>query len=272
MTKNAPSLFVSHGLPPMAILDDPYNSALINFGKNLEIKGVVAVSSHWISPGPIQLASNRVPFIQHNFHGYQKEVYELDYRPPFSESLVREVVNTLENNSFKVFKNDLYGVDHGVWMPMRLIRPEADLPVVQISLPLYEDPREIMNLGRSLSVLREKGILLLGSGMASFNASKLIWHVRGGEVNSKIKEFDDWLIENILKAKIENILDYRKLAPHGEFAHPSSASLLPLFFTMGTSQMGDFPQILFRGFRYSSSSLFTFGLSSLPLDSINLNN
>ena len=102
----------------------------------------------------------------------------------------------------------------------------------------------------------------MGSGVAAFNASKLIWHARGEDVNRKIEEFDNWLEDCILKARIEDILDYRKSAPHGEFAHPSSATLLPLFFTMGTSLHGDRPQILYKGFKYSSTSLLTFCLSS----------
>lgn len=265
MTKRTPSLFVSHGLPPMAIMDDPYNSALINFGRNLDVKGIVAVSSHWVSPGPIQVTSNVHPFIQHNFHGFQRELYELQYETPYSGDLVEQVANLLDENNFEVNLNSHYGFDHGVWMPLRLIRPEADLPVVQLSLPLYEDPRKVLKLGHSLSLLREKGILLVGSGVAAFNASKIVWHARGDDVNKKISEFDDWLEKNLLSANIEDILDYRKSAPHGEFAHPSSATLLPLFFTMGTSMHGDRPQIIYKGFKYTSTSLLSFCLSDEPI-------
>lgn len=256
-----PSLFISHGLPPMALMDDPYNSAIINFGRNIDIKGVVAVSSHWLVPGPIQITSNPEPFIQHNYHGYQKDLYDLRYKTPYSADLVEQVANLLDENDFEISLNSEYGFDHGVWMPMRLIRPEGDLPIVQISLPLFLDPRKIMKIGHALSSLREKGILLMGSGIAAFNPSKIIWHARGEDVNRKIEEFDNWLQEHILNARIEEILDYKKSAPHSEFAHPSSASLLPLFFTMGTSMHGDRPQVLFKGFKYSSTSLFSFCLS-----------
>jgi 4,5-DOPA dioxygenase extradiol len=262
MNNLTPSLFVSHGLPPMALLDDPYNSALINFGRNLDIKGIVCVSSHWISPGPIQISSNPVPFIQHNFEGFQKELYELNYKPPYSADLVEQVANHLDNENFEVSMSPHYGFDNGIWMPLRLIRPEADLPVVQISLPLYEDPRKIMKLGRSLTGLREQGILLMASGAAAFNTGKIVWHARGEDVHPKIQEFDTWLVENLKTANIEDILDYRKVAPHGEFAHSSTASLLPLFFTLGTAMTGDKPQIVYQGFKYGSTSLLTFCLSS----------
>jgi 4,5-DOPA dioxygenase extradiol len=266
MKHRAPSLFVSHGLPPMAIMDDPYNSALINFGRNLEIKGIVAVSSHWVTPGPVQITSGIHPTIQHNFHGYQKELYDLDYKTPFSADLVQELTSLLEEDEFEIYLNPHYAFDHGVWMPLRLIRPEADVAVVQLSLPLYEDPRKIMKLGHSLSLLREKGILLMGSGVAAFNASKIVWHARGEDVNQKIFEFDNWLEKKLLQANIEEILDYRKCAPFGEFAHPTSATLLPLFFTMGTSMHGDRPQILYKGFKYSSTSLLSFCLSDALIE------
>lgn len=257
----APSLFVSHGLPPMALMDDPYNSALINFGRNVDIKGIVCVSSHWISPGPIQITTNNKPFIQHNFHGFQKDLYDIRYNVPFSQELTEEVMDILSDANYDIAPNPNYGYDHGVWMPLRLIRPEADLPIIEVSLPLFEDPRQIMKLRHTLSQLREKGYLLMASGNAALNANKIVWYARGEDVNPKIREFDEWLQKNIREANIENLLDYRNTAPHGEFAHPSSATLLPLFFTIGSSMTGDVPQIIFQGFKYSSSSLLSFCLS-----------
>lgn len=266
--KNAvPSLFVSHGLPPIALLDDPYNSALINFGRSIspDIKGIVCISSHWVSPGAIQIASAPDPFIQHNFSGYQKEIYDLEYSPPFSPDLIQQVATLLDENDFEVSLNPHYGLDHGVWMPLRLIRPEADLPVVQISLPLNEDPRKIMKIGHGLSVLREQGILLIGSGAAGLNPHKLIWHARGEDVHPKIAEFDSWLVENLKTADVETILDYKKSGPHNEFVHPGSSNISPLFFTMGAALSGDRPQFIFKGFKYSSTSLLTFCLSENPI-------
>lgn len=262
MTNRAPSIFISHGLPPMALLDDPYNSALINLGRNIQLKGVVCVSSQWISPGPIQITASPRPFIQHNFQGYQKELYEINYKTPYSPELIQNVATLLDENSFEVGLNTLYGFDYGVWMPLKLINPEGSIPVVQISLPLYEDPRKIMKLGHALSELRDKGILLMGSGSAALNSSKIIWHARGEDVNPEIREFEEWLAIRLMEARIEDILDYKKSAPHADFAHPTTASLLPLFFTIGSSMSGDFPQMIYRGFKYSTTSLLSFCLSN----------
>lgn len=266
--KNAvPSLFVSHGLPPLAMLDDPYNTALINFGRNIatDIKGIVCVSSHWVAPGAIQIASAPDPFIQYNFSGYQKDIYDLKYAPPFSPDLIQQVASLLDEAEFEVSLNPHYGMDHGVWMPLRLIRPEADLPVVQISLPLNEDPRKIMKIGHGLSVLRENGILLMGSGAAALNPHKLIWHARGEDVHPKIAEFDSWLVDNLKTADIESIIDYRKAGPHKDFVHPGASNISPIFFTMGAALAGDRPQFIYKGFKYSTTSLLTFCLSEEPI-------
>lgn len=268
MTNIIPSLFVSYGLPPLAIQDDPLNTSLVNFGRSLgdSVKGIVCVSSQWIMPGPIQVTSMANSSIQYNFQGFQKELYELTYHPPVSIDLTEQVGNLLFQNSFEVTLNNHYGFDHGIWMPLRLIRPEADLPVVQISLPMFDDPRKVLQLGHVLSELRKEGILILGSGAAALNMGKIVWHARGEDVNPKIREFDNWLEANLLTANIENILDFRKSAPHSDFASPSSAGILPLIFIMGTSLTGDHPQIIYKGFKYSTSSLLSFCLSDQKIE------
>lgn len=263
-----PSLFVSHGLPPMAIMDDPYNTALINFGRFLqsELKGIICVSSQWVSPGPIQVTSNVSPSIQYNFQGYQKDIYDLKYAPPFSENLLNLVTSALDKESFEYVLNEHYEFDYGTWMPLRLIRPEADLPVIQLSLPMYEDPRVVLKLGHALSALREEGYLLMGSGAAALNPGKIVWHARGEDVNPKIEEFVNWLKTNLQSANIESLLDYRNSAPNSGFAHLTTATLLPLFFTIGASLSGDKPELIYDGYKYSSSSLLTFCLTQMKID------
>ena len=261
--KALPSLFVSYELPPLALQDDPYNTALVNFGRYLgnSVRGIVCVSSQWTTPGPIQITTMAQSSIQHNFQGFQQELYEMSYEPPVSFELEAKVTELLEEQDFETTYNEHYGFDHGVWMPLRLIRPEADIPVVQISMPMTDDPRQLLKLGHALASLREQGILILGSGAAALNMGKIVWYARSEDVNPKTKEFDQWLEEKLMAADIENILDYRKAAPHADFANPTAAGLMPLFFIMGTSIAGDRPQIVYKGFKYSAASLLSFCLS-----------
>ncbi|WPU64156.1 DODA-type extradiol aromatic ring-opening family dioxygenase [Peredibacter starrii] len=266
--KAIPSLFVSYELPPLALQDDPYNTSLVNFGRYLgsSLKGIVCVSSQWTTPGPVQITTMAQSSIQYNFQGFQQELYEMTYEPPVSFELEAIVAELLEKQNFETTYNEHYGFDHGVWMPLRLIRPEADIPVVQISIPMIDDPRMLLKLGHALSSLREQGILVLGSGAAALNTGKLVWHARGEDIHPKSKEFNQWLEEKLMSADIENILDYRKAAPHSDFANPTSAGLMPLIFIMGTSIAGDRPQIVYKGFKYSTASLLSVCLSedSIP--------
>lgn len=257
-----PSLFVSHGLPPVALYEDEYSESLRQFGRSLPpLRGIVVVSSHWMNPGAIQVTSSEKPQIEKNFYGYQPELYQIPYAPPGSLELSEEVADLLSAKNFEVTLNSEAGLDHGVWLPLLRIRPEADVPVIQVSLPMFVKPRQVLNMGSALSSLREKGILLIGSGGAAFNAHKIIWSAGSLNVNQKIAEFDRWLRHHFMEAKVEDILNFQELAPQVEFAHPTPANLLPLMFTMGTSLAGDFPGIIYQGFRYHSLSMLTLSLS-----------
>ena len=262
MGQRVPSLFVSHGLPTTALIEDEYSEALKNFGRNLnDLRAIVVVSSHWLTPGAIQVSANPKPFPQHHFYGYQQELYQLDYRPPASQVISEEIAALLDEKNFEVTLNAEAGLDHGVWMPLLRIRPEADVPVIQISLPMFVQSRMVMNMGSALASLREKGILLIGSGGAASNPSKIMWSAGTLNVNQKIAEFDRWLRQQFMEAQVEDILHYQEMAPHAEFAHPTPANILPLMFIMGTALEGDSPGLIYQGFRYHSQSMLTLALS-----------
>lgn len=267
----APSLFVSSGQPPLVLLEDSYSMALRDFGQRLgRIKAIVSVSSHWVSPGPIQITSSSHPKLEKNFYGFQDEIYELQYPAPGDPELASRLRDIIRSEGLEAMENPDAGIDHGVWMPLLRIKPQADVPVIQISLPQLDDPRRIMQLGHALGELREEGILLMGSGAAAFNPAKLVWSSGEQNVNRHIRNFDLWLQEKFQRAQIEDILNYRKCAPGAEIAHPVETNLLPLFFIMGTSLNGDSPGILYRGYRYESQSLLslTLGDSGTPSPSL----
>lgn len=266
----APSLFVGQGQPPQVLFEDEYSFALREFGQRLgEIRAIVAVSSQWVSPGPVQITSSPAPRMEKNFYGFQQEIYDLDYPLKGDENLSVRLADILEGEGFETILNSEAGIDHGIWMPLLRLRPMGDLPVIQISLPMMGDSRQILKLGHALSHLREEGILLLGSGSAAFNPSKLVWSSGERDVNKKVKRFDEWLQERFLAAKIEDILNYQKAGPGADVAQPQEANLLPLIFIMGTSLNGDSPGILYQGYRYQSQSLLslTLGDRGLPAPS-----
>lgn len=257
----APSLFVGFGQPPLVLFEDTYSIALREFGQRVgKPKAIIAVSSHWVSPGPIQVTSARNPKMEKNFYGFQDEIYDLDYPAPGDPILASRVSDKLRDVGVDAILNPDAGIDHGIWMPLLRIRPLADVPVIQVSLPQLDDPRRILQLGHALADLREEGVLLLGCGAAAFNPGKLVWSSGEKNVNRHILNFDQWLQEKFQRAQIEDILNYRKIAPGVEFSHPLETSLLPLIFIMGSSLNGDSPGILYRGYRYEAQSLLSLTL------------
>lgn len=260
----APALFVGQGQPPLVLFEDEYSFALREFGRRIKgITAIVAVSSQWVSPGPIQITSSSTPRLEKNFYGFQPEIYELVYPLQGDPGLAVRIADVLEASGFETILNAEAGVDHGVWMPLLRILPDGDVPVIQLSLPMFDDPRIVLKLGHALSGLRDEGILLLGSGAAAFNPSKLVWS--GGELNvdPKVRAFDEWVQEQFLRARIEELLSYQKEGPEARSAQPQEANMLPLIFVMGSSLNGDSPGILYQGYRYQSQSLLTLTLGDL---------
>lgn len=267
----APSLFVGLGQPPLVLIEDAYSLALREFGQRIgDIKAIIAVSSLWVSPGPIQVTSSIKPSLEKNFYGFQDEIYDLQYAAPGDPELAIRLIELLKTQGHDAILNPDAGIDHGIWMPLLRIKPLADVPVIQLSLPLLDDPRRILQLGHALSELREEGILLMGSGAAAYNPTKLVWSSGETNVNRHILNFDQWLQEKFQRAQIEDILNYRNIAPGVSHAQPQEIHLLPLIFIMGSSLNGDSPGILYRGYRYETQSLLslTLGDPGIPAPSI----
>jgi 4,5-DOPA dioxygenase extradiol len=257
-----PALFVSHGMPTVALHEDDYSFSLREFGRQIQsrCKGIVVMSSHW-STGPIQITGAEKPPILHDFKGFQKDLYELDYPAPGEPELARSICERLEKNNLPCLVNTQRGFDHGVWIPLRFIRPEADLPVVQLSIPMALGAREILAIGRLMRPLREQGYLILGSGGAANNLERLIWHERNFPADPRSQNFENWLKQRLQQADVEDLINFTN-APDLAFAHPTHEHLMPLFFVMGSSISGDSLQFLHEGMQYRTISMLSFALAT----------
>lgn len=235
-TSVIPALFVSHGMPTVALHEDPYSFALREFGRQIHdrCKGIVVMSAHW-STGPVQITGAEKPGIQHDFKGFQQDLYDLDYPAKGDPDLAKAICDRLEQNNLPGLVNYNKSFDHGVWVPLRFIRPEADLPVVQMSIPMALEPRQIMAIGHLMRPLREQGYLILGSGGAVNNLEKLVWHERAFPADPRTIAFENWLKESLKQANVEDLVNYTTAAPDLAFAHPTHEHLMPLFFVMGSS-------------------------------------
>jgi 4,5-DOPA dioxygenase extradiol len=150
------------------------------------------------------------------------------------------------------------GWDHGVWIPLRLLYPEASVPVVEVSLPVPRDPDLVARIGRALAPLRDRGILLVGSGGIVHNLRLARLDRKDGPVDEWAREFDGWVRERVDRRDLEELSAYRRGAPYADLAVPESEHFDPLFFALGAAEPKDELQEVSRGFEYGNLSLSSF--------------
>ncbi|MGF6489374.1 DODA-type extradiol aromatic ring-opening family dioxygenase [Pseudomonas frederiksbergensis] len=225
-----PSLYISHGSPMLALEPGASGPALARLAAALpKPKAIVMVSAHWES-SELLVSSNPQPETWHDFGGFPQALFEVQYPAPGYPQLAAEVVELLKADGLPVRIDSQRPFDHGVWVPLSLMYPQADIPVVQVSLPTRGGPALQTRVGHALASLREYGVLLIGSGSITHNLRELDWHAGPESVEPWAKAFRDWMIEK-LEANDEAALhDYRQQAPNAVRNHPSDEHLLPLYF------------------------------------------
>jgi len=207
-------------------------------------KAIVIVSAHWES-SELLVGGNPQPETWHDFGGFPRALFEVQYPAPGSPQLATEVVELLKTDGLPARIDAKRPFDHGVWVPLSLMYPQADVPVVQVSLPTRGGPELQTRVGHALASLREHGVLLIGSGSITHNLRELDWHAGPESVEPWAKAFRDWMIEK-LEANDEAALhDYRQQAPNAVRNHPSDEHLLPLYFARAAG--GEF-SIVHQGF------------------------
>ena len=236
-----PALFVSHGAPLFAIDAGESGPALTRLGQRLKadagasLRGVVIMSPHWMARAPAVM-SNPKPATWHDFGGFPPELYKLDYPAPGAPELAAEVAGLLRDNAIATETDAKRPFDHGAWVPLMHLFPDADVPVVQLALPTGWGPAQVYAMGQALQPLRARGVLLVGTGSMTHNLSEFF----GGEREAApyVVEFSRWVEAAIQRGDLAGLLDYQHQAPSAKRAHPSDDHFLPLFFALGAGGFG----------------------------------
>ncbi|AZE06423.1 DODA-type extradiol aromatic ring-opening family dioxygenase [Pseudomonas chlororaphis] len=240
-----PSLFISHGSPMLALEPGASGPALARLAAELpRPKAIVLVSAHWESQD-LRVSSNPQPQTWHDFGGFPAALFAVQYPAPGQPELAEQVAQLLRADGLPAQLDDQRPFDHGVWVPLSLMYPQADIPVVQVSLPSRMGPALQTQVGHALSSLRQQGVLLIGSGSITHNLRELDWHAGPESVEPWAKAFRDWMIEKLAANDEAALHDYRRQAPNAVRSHPSDEHLLPLYFARGAG--GDF-SIAHQGF------------------------
>ncbi|MDI2591208.1 dioxygenase [Pseudomonas sp. N3-W] len=240
-----PSLYISHGSPMLALEPGASGPALARLAAELPKPiAIVIVSAHWES-NELLVSGNPQPETFHDFGGFPKALFEVQYPAPGDPELAAEVVALLKADDLPARIDAKRPFDHGVWVPLSLMYPNADIPVVQVSLPTRGGPALQTRVGHALAGLRQSGVLLIGSGSITHNLRELDWHAGPESVEPWARTFRDWVIEKLAANDEAALHDYRQQAPNAVRNHPSDEHLLPLYFARGAG--GEF-SIAHQGF------------------------
>ena len=251
-----PSLFVSHGSPMLAL--DP--GAAGAFWRNLaatlpQPKAILCISAHWYTRGPL-VATAAKPETIHDYYGFPEPMYRLFYPAPGAPMLAERALQLLQAAGVVAEPDPRYGLDHGAWVPLRIMYPAAEIPTSQLSIQLARDALWHHRLGAALKALRAEGVLILASGGAVHNLRSLAR--QGGPAPEWARQFDDWLASALAEGRTNELLDWTRRAPHARDAQPSPDHFLPLFVALGAAGEGARGERIHRGFTLGSLSMAAF--------------
>lgn len=258
-----PSVFVSHGAPTLALEENETVKFLRSLGSELgKPRAIVCVSAHWGTTMPTVSAALK-PETIHDFGGFPEALYRMRYDAPGAPDVAERTARLLVEAGIESQVSPHRGLDHGAWVPLTLMYPEADIPVTQLSVLPQAGAAFHFRMGQAIAPLRREGVLVLATGSATHNLSRL---GQEGVTPEWATQFDDWLYRKITGGAVEELLSYRQLAPHSLLAHPTEEHLLPLFVAMGAAgaagagNTGERTrgQNLHRGWTHGSLSMSTY--------------
>jgi 4,5-DOPA dioxygenase extradiol len=237
MKNPLPTIFVSHGAPSMPLEDIPARKFLKELGSHYQkIKAVLCISAHYATPIPTVNAAER-PKTIHDFYGFPEELYQIDYPAQGDPDLAQHVAELIQAADIPCDVDEQRGLDHGAWVPLILMFPHADIPVVQLSIQKHLDPYQHLEVSRAIGELRNDDILIIGSGGAVHPLGYTGFRYEG-EPDQWAKEFDNWLTDAVIRGDEHLLTNYRQLAPYPERAHPYPDHYMPLIAAFGAGGEG----------------------------------
>jgi len=259
--QRAPVFFISHGAPTFALEPGQLGANLRAIGQQLTgIKAVLVVSPHW-QTRELQVLTTPAPETVHDFGGFPAALYALQYPAPGQPELAADALRLLAQAGWSVTADDNRGLDHGAWVPLFHLLPQAQIPVFQVSMPRSLDTAGALALGRALMPLRDQGVLIVGSGSLTHNLYEL-QRPDAPAVDYAV-EFARWIRQAVARADVDALVDYRRLAPHAERAHPTQEHFLPLLVALGASHESDVAQVIAGDITYGVLSMesYAWGLN-----------
>jgi 4,5-DOPA dioxygenase extradiol len=226
-----PSLYLSHGAPP-TFEDEKWMRELHGWARSLpKPRAILIVSAHWES-APLAISSTQPTELVYDFGGFAPMYYRMRYDTPPATTLAADLQSVLPDTE-TVHEHRGRGLDHGAWVPLKIMYPDADVPVLQLSLPT-SDTTALLDLGRRLRPLREQGVLVVGSGFMTHGLPFIDWS-RPDVVPGWSSDFDTWAADALARGDVEELARFRSAAPGMPYAHPTVEHFTPLFVALGAA-------------------------------------
>jgi 4,5-DOPA dioxygenase extradiol len=232
-TPRMPALYIGHGAPPL--LDDPVWSAqLRTLAADLpRPTAILIVSAHWES-APLSLSATGPGVgLVYDFGGFAERYYRMTYETPAATALAQRIVSMMPDTE-RVHQHSSRGLDHGAWVPLKIMYPQADIPVLQMSLPT-QDPYKLLTLGSRLRELRDEGVLIIGSGFLTHGLPFLTEFRIEAKAPGWSVDFDRWAADALARGDVAELASYKTKAPGMPYAHPTVEHYTPLFVTLGAA-------------------------------------
>ncbi len=246
-----PVLYLSHGAPPLAD-DVRWTRELRRWSADLpRPRSILMISAHWEHAPMAVSATETVPLL-HDFWGFPQRYYEVTYLAPGAPELARSVTSLLAAPGQPVHADPRRGLDHGAYVPLAEMYPDAEIPVLQLSMPTL-DPERLLGIGQRLRPLRDEGVLIIGSGFTTHNLAAFKPHLAPDyEPPAWSAEFDAWAAETMAHHDVDSLADFLRKAPAGRIAHPRTEHFAPLFVSLGAAGAAESRSVI-DGFWYGLS-------------------
>jgi 4,5-DOPA dioxygenase extradiol len=233
MSERFPAVFVSHGAPTLPIEVSPARDFLSGLGKTLgKPEAILVVSAHW-ETGEAAVSAVVRPETMHDFFGFPQELYRLAYPAPGAPALASRVSKLLGGKGIATHVHPTRGLDHGAWVPLLLMYPDADIPVTQLTVQPPLGTGHHFQLGEALRPLRDEGVLILGSGGTTHNLHEFGHHRRVAAPPAWVTGFQEWLARTLESGNTDDFLHYRERGPDAARNHPSEEHFMPIFAAAG---------------------------------------
>jgi 4,5-DOPA dioxygenase extradiol len=256
-----PTLFISHGSPTFAIDPGKAGPALTALGQSLpRPKAILIVSPHWMTHEPRVAITSR-PQTIHDFGGFAPALYQLQYPAPGAPDVAMRAIALLREAGYPAEPDAEWGLDHGAWVPMLYLYPQADAPVFQVSLPARLDGERAYAFGQALAPLAAEGVLIVGSGSLTHNLHEVRFDAPDASGEAHVTEFADWIQRVVSARDHDRLRQLMALAPHARRAHPTAEHLWPLLVAAGAAGQQAAAQRIDGGIRHGVLSMdgYVFG-------------